>query len=278
MCRDWPGFKEVCVFSRRTLRLLFAQLIPLLCRRKPRESEPKASNETLEDTASHQHLATRPAENLLPYLPGQPPNNDDVDCRAPGRASDARDPLLKSAPNLSELGTTDGWTRPQASLHYGASQFAAKAWASHQEPLEEDVTPDMRPNQLQWIGERSMKFGSDITYTFYPFLEINNLSNILPQDVSYLEMQGCFRVPTKPVLDELVKQYFLHVHPIMPLYNEGEFWETYGAPSGAAPTHKRVSLLVFQAMLFSSCRVSRVSQIVSITEALTGRSIYHGLL
>lgn len=103
-----------------------------------------------------------------------------------------------------------------------------------------------------------MKFGSDITYTFYPFLEINNLTNILPQDVSYLEMQGCFRIPTKPVLDELVKQYFLHVHPIMPLYNEGDFWEMYGAPSGSASEHGRVSLLIFQAMLFSACRVSRL--------------------
>lgn len=108
-----------------------------------------------------------------------------------------------------------------------------------------------------------MKFGSDITYTFYPFLEINNLSSLLAQDVSYLEMQGCFRIPTKPVLDELVKQYFLHVHPIMPLYNEGEFWEMYGASSGAAPGHGRVSLLVFQAMLFSACRVSRLFDLVS---------------
>lgn len=123
-----------------------------------------------------------------------------------------------------------------------------------------------------------MKFGSDITYTFYPFLGINNLSNLLPQDVSYLEMQGCFRIPAKPVLDELVKQYFLHVHPIMPLYNEGEFWEMYGAPPGSAAGHGRVSLLVFQAMLFSACRVGRGSHIMTTMQRLTERSIYRGML
>lgn len=109
---------------------------------------------------------------------------------------------------------------------------------------------------LQWSGEQSTRFGADVTYTYYPFIEVNNLSAIPPQDVSYLDLQGCLRVPTKPILDEFVKQFFLHVHPIMPLLNEGDFWEMYGSQSQGTHVSTRISLLMLHAMLFSVCGVS----------------------
>lgn len=98
---------------------------------------------------------------------------------------------------------------------------------------------------------------ADITYSYYPFLAISNLSSILPQDVNYLELQGCLRVPTRAVLDEFVQQYFLHVHTLLPLFNEGNFWELYCQQGvGGMPPRGRMSLLVFQAMLFATCNVS----------------------
>lgn len=109
---------------------------------------------------------------------------------------------------------------------------------------------------LQWNGEQSTRFGADVTYTYYPFIEVNNLSAIPPQDVNYLDLQGCLRVPTKTVLDEFVKQFFLHVHPIMPLLNEGEFWEMYASQSQGTHVSTRISLLMLHAMLFSVCGVS----------------------
>lgn len=93
----------------------------------------------------------------------------------------------------------------------------------------------------------------DITYSFYPFLAISNLPNIPPQDVNYLELQGCFRVPTRALLDDFLQQYFLHVHPMLPLVNEGDFWEICGSGSrGGSESHERISLLVFQAILFAA--------------------------
>ena len=109
---------------------------------------------------------------------------------------------------------------------------------------------------LQWSGEQSARFGADITYTYYPFIEVNNLSAIPPQDVNYLDLQGCLRVPIKTILDEFVKQFFLHVHPIMPLLNEGDFWEKYASQSQGTHTSARISLLMLQAMMFSVCGVS----------------------
>ncbi|KAH6663322.1 cutinase transcription factor 1 beta [Plectosphaerella plurivora] len=99
----------------------------------------------------------------------------------------------------------------------------------------------------------------DVTYSYYPFLRVGNLANIPPEDVNHLERQGCLRVPTRPVLDEFVQQYFLHVHPLLPMLDEGQFWDTYhSCASTSSRPPPPVSLLVFQAMLFASCNfVSR---------------------
>lgn len=91
-----------------------------------------------------------------------------------------------------------------------------------------------------------------VLYCHYPFLAIANIHSIPPQDVNFLELQGCLRVPIRPLLDLFVQQYFLHVHPILPLINEGEFWRLY-FPDTDTPPSKPVSLMVFQAILFASC-------------------------
>lgn len=55
-------------------------------------------------------------------------------------------------------------------------------------------------------------------------------------------------------MDQIVRQYFLHVHPLLPILNEGDFWEMYyNKRSGESMS---MSLLVFQAMMFVSCNVS----------------------
>jgi hypothetical protein len=96
---------------------------------------------------------------------------------------------------------------------------------------------------------------SDITYSYYAFLEVNNLPHIPPQDVNFLELQGCLRLPARSVLDEFVQQYFLHVHPLLPILDEGDFWDMYCNAAGVSSQGK-MSLLVFQAILFASCNVS----------------------
>lgn len=208
----------------------------------------KRSSETTEDITilrEMNSLATKPVEAPAVVVPGYTPNIDSVGCKSSGLET-----LPRPFPELSGDHIEDGARKPQPCLHNGAP--------THPHPHEgqQNTTAGTEFDPLQWVGERNMKFGSDIIYTFYPFLSVNNLSNIMPQDVSYLEMQGCFRVPTKPILDEFVKQFFLHVHPIIPLLNEGDFWEFYNSPSTVGPGSETVSLLVLQAMMFSACRVS----------------------
>jgi hypothetical protein len=110
-----------------------------------------------------------------------------------------------------------------------------------------------------WVGDHKVTVNADITYSYYPFLSINNLHNIMPQDVNYLESQGCLRVPTREILDEFVQQYFLHIHPMLPMINEGDFWDMYGH-LGSGGSGEKMSLIVFQSMLFVSCNfVSKTS-------------------
>lgn len=182
---------------------------------------------------------------------------------SPGTASDAGSENPHSVPTAFHeppKGTLTGSNggRP-AAVHYAdttsTQRMIPMQYAPMPAPPVQQHYPPARAG-LQWGGEQSTRFGADITYTYYPFIEVNNLSAIPPQDVNYLDLQGCLRVPTKTVLDEFVKQFFLHVHPIMPLLNEGDFWEMYASHTQGTHVSTRISLLMIHAMLFSVCGVS----------------------
>jgi hypothetical protein len=117
------------------------------------------------------------------------------------------------------------------------------------------LAPLGHPETPLWPGDQQVTINADITYSYYPFLTISNLHNVMPQDVNHLESQGCLRIPTRAILDEFVQQYFLHVHPLLPFINEGDFWNLYCSQDSGG-TGEKMSLLVFQAMLFSCCNVS----------------------
>ncbi|RFN47011.1 cutinase transcription factor 1 beta [Fusarium flagelliforme] len=90
----------------------------------------------------------------------------------------------------------------------------------------------------------------EITFAYYPFLCITNLSSLPAEDVKYLESQGCFKVPESTLLDDLVRAYFRYAHPILPVVNEAEFWSIYDY--GGKPG--RISIILLSAMLFVACK------------------------
>lgn len=93
---------------------------------------------------------------------------------------------------------------------------------------------------------------SEISFYYYPFLRIANLHQLSQHDAVYLESQGCFKIPTRPFLDEIVRQYFLHIHPFLPLLNEGDFWKLYYYDPHYPP-EETISVFLLQAMIFASC-------------------------
>lgn len=78
---------------------------------------------------------------------------------------------------------------------------------------------------------------------------------MLPQDLNYIESQGCLRVPMRDTLDEMVQQYFRYIHPMFPLIDEVDFWDMYDQKS-SKPSATQMPLLLLQAMLFASSTVS----------------------
>ncbi|KAE8308225.1 hypothetical protein BDV41DRAFT_592293 [Aspergillus transmontanensis] len=111
-------------------------------------------------------------------------------------------------------------------------------------------------------GSVSM-LASDVEYSAYPFLDFRSLSGLDKWDVSYLASKGCFTLPRRPVLDEFVKKYFLHIHPGTPVLDEAEFWQLYSQQGdGGTSNGRSISVLVLQAMLFRTCPV-RLSRMIA---------------
>ncbi|KAH7176922.1 hypothetical protein EDB81DRAFT_773777 [Dactylonectria macrodidyma] len=114
-----------------------------------------------------------------------------------------------------------------------------------------------------------------VIYSYLPFLEAD-LSSLSHHDVQYLESQGCFKVPGRQAADEFVRQYFLHVHPGLPLLDECAFWDMY-YPNGVQGGQTTLALFVFQAMLFASCSSMSVETLRSLGFAsmLDARGTYY---
>ncbi|KAK7419075.1 hypothetical protein QQX98_003577 [Neonectria punicea] len=92
----------------------------------------------------------------------------------------------------------------------------------------------------------------DPTDPNYCFLQAPKIQTILPQDLEFLSKQGCFIVPQRSVLDEFIQHYFSFIHPILPILNEADFWAMYNSQSDC-PSQDRISIIVLQGMLFTSC-------------------------
>lgn len=90
----------------------------------------------------------------------------------------------------------------------------------------------------------------NVIFSSYRFLDGSRLSSLPTEDIEYFISKRCLHFPRKDVLDEFVRQYFAMVHPFVPLLDEAEFWQIYNGVG----TNK-VSLFVFQAILFSACSV-----------------------
>ncbi|VTT79013.1 unnamed protein product [Fusarium fujikuroi] len=93
----------------------------------------------------------------------------------------------------------------------------------------------------------------EVTFAYYPFLCINSLSSLHTDDINYLDSQGCFKLPKSSCLDHLVRTFFQHAHPILPVVNEAEFWSVYD-PLASGDKTCRVPLILLLAMLFVACK------------------------
>lgn len=78
---------------------------------------------------------------------------------------------------------------------------------------------------------------------------------MFPQDLQFLVNESCFLTPRRDLLDALVREYFLNVHPLLPILNEADFWAAYHSTGRESDSQGSLSIMVLQAIMFSSCDV-----------------------
>ncbi|KAM5346068.1 hypothetical protein ACJ41O_009073 [Fusarium nematophilum] len=104
-----------------------------------------------------------------------------------------------------------------------------------------------------------------VVYCTYSFVGRANVFYTPVQDIQFLDSEGCFQLPEPVILDQFLRQYFMHVHPLLPMLSELDFWDAYSRPN--PPESKTLSLLLIQAMLFASCNLIYDSGLESSTVA-----------
>lgn len=118
----------------------------------------------------------------------------------------------------------------------------------------DDVSKPNSEDTRQRFHDYQPGVAADVTFAHYPFLCVSHIPLMLPDDINYLDSQGCLRVPERRFMDELIKAYFRYVHPVLPVVDESDFGSAYyQLATGRTVTH--VPVLLLQAMLFASCIV-----------------------
>lgn len=110
------------------------------------------------------------------------------------------------------------------------------------------------PDELPFFshGETHCTSEHFVPYNHYPFITVNEPTDGLPEVTEFMKTMHCFCLPRPPILDVFIKQYFLHVHPNLPILDEGEFMEVY---SNRASNGVGIPLFLIQAMLVAASTV-----------------------
>lgn len=138
-----------------------------------------------------------------------------------------------------------------------SNQQVCQVSSAHQSTIVEPPATDLLSSFFVNPGADQPPEPSEmVVYCSYSFLTISNMFYVPAQDVRFLDKEDCFRLPARSILDQAIQQYFLHVHPLLPMLSEADFWEAYYSP--APEETKKTSLLLIQAMLFVSCNVSQL--------------------
>ncbi|KAH7006599.1 hypothetical protein EDB82DRAFT_493867 [Fusarium venenatum] len=87
----------------------------------------------------------------------------------------------------------------------------------------------------------------------YGFVKLNNIDSLSAQDLGYLQAQRCFHLPVKLLLDELIRLYLFHVHPMLPILDEQSFWASYfEVKDGSDGCNNQIPLLLLWSALVAS--------------------------
>lgn len=166
---------------------------------------------------------------------------------SPRQSTSRRASNLKGAQNspnhlVLDMSPSTHKSQPPTEKTYGLDTLPIMPFPQYNGAVKPSTARASQPTRLDCLQ------ASD-----YPFIRLPDLSKMPSEDIDCLSLQGCLQLPPRLILDEFVRQYFLHVHPIMPLLDEGHFWDIYCDRLGDGPDIERIPMVLFQAMLFVSC-------------------------
>ncbi|EXJ79934.1 hypothetical protein A1O3_08219 [Capronia epimyces CBS 606.96] len=126
--------------------------------------------------------------------------------------------------------------------------------------LTPSVTTDMAdlqvplplPESSAAQAQASFDPGRFVICSYYSFIEGDFLAELPAETMQFLETKHCLHLPTPGILNEFVRQYFLHVHPNIPMLDEGDFWDMYSRRGRGRDPGRGISLFLLQAMIFAS--------------------------
>ncbi|GMG23408.1 unnamed protein product [Aspergillus oryzae] len=78
----------------------------------------------------------------------------------------------------------------------------------------------------------------NVSFFFCPFLTLNGLAILPQEDVTYLASKGSLSVPDWSTINEFARQYFLQIHPCLPVLDEAGFWpenDAFAKAQGSVP-------------------------------------------
>ena len=121
----------------------------------------------------------------------------------------------------------------------------------HLRPTRQGIQKSIANPQDRDDAVPDATYHNHVSFSSYPYIELRGLSALKQEDLAFLNSKGCLQIPAPPLLEEFVRQYFLHVQPCTPIIDESAFWNLYRQESfdSSAP---KLSLLLVQAFLFTS--------------------------
>jgi hypothetical protein len=142
---------------------------------------------------------------------------------------------------------------PEVPPHRGGQNqviFSPSNDQSYSAPISRPLTSI----EIQHKDPNGSSPASSVSYKECAFIDSAQLLTLSSEDTVILDGKGCLDLPDHNETYEFVKHYFKRIHPLVPVLDEAKFWRSYLDTN----TGRKVSLFVFQSMLFASCPVRHI--------------------
>ncbi|KAM9894918.1 hypothetical protein OXX69_011208, partial [Metschnikowia pulcherrima] len=214
--------------------------------------------ETKRKNGSSEGSAKKPAPNSTS-------SGDSMD------VDDVNDMQNSTSRHMSEEGADSrhGHNAPLIATHGASSQVSEPIHNISQVSVPPSLTssyktrPSMHKREMEASGKTSVTFmghssislmaqkvGQNHLELAQDLFEYSDNSHLDSIELEILKMRGAFLLPSPDLAADLIKSYFEHVHPLMPVINRTEFMAKYQDPNDSP------SLMLLQAVLLCGSRVS----------------------